>query len=89
MKINKLNTENFIKQNTNNLVISNCIITDNNAVLVDNNGFASLTNSILINNSQVITGNVNDCVLDYNWWGNVPSTLNNYITLNLTSDVDA
>ncbi len=89
LKINNLNTENFIKQNKDNLVISNCILTNNNAILVYNNGFSSLTNSILLNNSKVVDGNINDCVLDYNWWGNVPSELSNYITLNLTSDVNA
>ena len=86
LKINRLSTENFIKQNTNNLVISNCIFTNNNAVLFYNNGFTSLTNSILLNNSKIIDGNVDNCILDYNWWGNVPSDLSNYITLNLTSN---
>ena len=89
LKIDNLNTENFIKQNKDNLVISNCIFTNNDAVLVYNNGFTSLTNSILLNNSKVVDGNINDCVLDYNWWGNVPSELSKYITLNLTSDVNA
>ncbi len=89
LKIDNLNTENFIKQNKNNLIISNCIFTNNDAVLVYNNGFTSLTNSILLNNSKIVDGNINDCVLDYNWWGNVPSELSNYITLNLTSDVNA
>ena len=89
LKINNLNTENFIKQNKNNLIISNCIFTNNNAVLVYNKGFTSLTNSILLNNSKIVDGNINDCVLDYNWWGNVASDLSNYITLNLTSDVNA
>ena len=89
LKISNLNTENFIKQNKDNLVISNCIFTNNAAVLVHNSGFTSLINSILLNNSKIVDGNINDCVLDYNWWGNVPSDLSNYITLNLTSDVNA
>jgi len=89
LKINNLNTENFIKQNKNNLIISNCIFTNNNAVLVYNKGFTSLTNSILLNNSKIVDGNINDCVLDYNWWDNVSSELSNYITLNLTSNVNA
>ena len=89
LKISNLNTENFIKQNKDNLVISNCIFTNNAAVLVNNSGFTSLTNSILLNNSKIVDGNINDCVLDYNWWGNVPSDLSNYITLNLTSNVNA
>ena len=89
LKINNLNSENFIKQNKDNLVISKCVFINNDAVLVYNNGFASLTNSILLNNSKIVDGNINDCVLDCNWWGNVPSDLGSYVTLNLTSDVSA
>ncbi|WP_296888771.1 Ig-like domain repeat protein [uncultured Methanobrevibacter sp.] len=89
LKINNLNSENFIKQNRDNLVISKCIFTNNDAVLIYNNAFASLTNSILLNNSKIVDGNINDCVLDYNWWSNVPSDLGNYVTLNLTSDINA
>ena len=89
LKIDNLNGENFIKQNKDNLVISKCIFTNNDAVLVYNNAFASLTNSILLNNSRIMDGNINDCVLDYNWWSNVPSDLGNYVTLNLTSDINA
>ncbi len=89
LKINNLNSENFIKQNKDNLVISKCVFINNDAVLVYNNAFASLTNSILLNNSKIVDGNINDCVLDCNWWGNVPSDLGSYVTLNLTSDVNA
>ncbi len=89
LKISNLNTEKFINQNKDRLVIFNCIFINNNAILVYNNGFTSLTNSILLNNSKIIDGNIDDCVLDYNWWGNVPSDLSNYITLNLTSDLDS
>lgn len=88
LKINNLNTETFIKNN-NNLIIANSIITNNNALLVQNNGVATISNSILLNNSKIIQGN--DANLDYNWWGNsIPNlNINKYLTLNITSDVDA
>ena len=88
LKINNLNTETFIKNN-NNLIISNCILTNNNALLVQNNGAITISNSILLNNSKIIQGN--DANLDYNWWGNSIPNLNisKYLTLNITSDVDA
>ena len=90
LKINDLNTDIFIKQNNNNLIISNCILTNNAGSLVQNNGFTTIANSILLNNSNILQGN-NNYVLDYNWWGNsIPDlNINNYITLNLTSDVSA
>lgn len=91
LKINNLNTGTFITQNTNNLLISNCIFTNNDALLVYNSGFTSISNSILLNNSKIIKGNINNCVLDYNWWGNTVPDLNisKFATLNLTSDVNA
>ena len=89
LKINDLNTDTFIKENTNTLLISNCIITNNAGLLVQNNGFATISNSILLNNTKVIQGNNAD--LDYNWWGSQVPDLNidKYVTLNITSDVDA
>ena len=89
LKINNLNTDTFIKENSNNLVISNCIITNNAGLLVQNNGFATVTNSILLNNSNMVQGNNAD--LDYNWWGNsLPNlNINKYVSLNITSDVSA
>ncbi|WP_410319930.1 Ig-like domain repeat protein [Methanobrevibacter sp.] len=90
LKINNLNTDTFIKQNNNNLCISNCIIINNNALLVYNNGFTTIVNSILLNNSNVLQGNGN-YVLEYNWWGNSAPDLNinKYATLNITSDADS
>ncbi len=90
LKINNLNTDTFIKQNNNNLIISNCIITNNNGLFVQNNGFATIVNSILLNNSNIVQGNSN-YVLDYNWWGDsLPDlNINKYITLNIISDVGA
>ena len=91
LKINNLNTGTFITQNGNNLLISNCIFTNNNALLVYNSGFTSISNSVLLNNSKIIKGNVNNCILDYNWWGNTVPDLNisKFATLNLTSDVSS
>ena len=89
LKINNLNTDTFIKQNSNNLLISNCIITNNAGLLVQNNGFATIANSILLNNTNIIQGN--DADLDYNWWGSQVPNLNidKYATLNITSAVSA
>ncbi len=90
LKINNLNTDTFIKQNNNNLIISNCILTNNNGLVVQNNGFTTIVNSILLNNSNIVQGNSN-YVLNYNWWGNsLPDlNINKYITLNITSDAGA
>ncbi len=89
LKINNINKDTFIRQNADNLVISNCIITNNARLLVQNNGFTTITNSILLNNSNIIQGNNAD--LNYNWWGTALPDLNinKYITLNLTSNVNA
>ena len=90
LKINKLNSNIFINQIKNSLSISHCIFTNNNGVLVNNRGFVSITDSILLNDSQIITGDVNNINADYNWWGNTQPDLNinKFITLNITSNVD-
>ena len=90
LKINNLNSNIFINQIKNSLSISHCIFTNNDGVLVNNNGFTSIRDSILLNNSQIITGNLNNINVDYNWWGNsIPNlNINRFITLNITSDVD-
>ncbi|WP_405307085.1 Ig-like domain repeat protein, partial [Methanobrevibacter sp.] len=56
------------------IVISKSIFTNNNLIVM-NNGFTSIQDSILLNNTEVIQGSSN-YVLDYNWWG---STLENQI----------
>jgi hypothetical protein len=56
------------------IVISKSIFTNNNFIVI-NNGFTSIQDSILLNNTEVIQGSSN-YVLDYNWWG---STLENQI----------
>ncbi|WP_405287182.1 Ig-like domain repeat protein [Methanobrevibacter sp.] len=89
LKINNLNADTFIKQNTDNLLISNCILTNNDALLVQNNALTTIVNSILLNNSNILRGN--DANLDYNWWGSsLPNlNINKFVTLNITSNVDA
>ena len=91
LKINNLNSNIFINQIKNSLSISHCIFTNNGGVLVNNGGFASIGNSILLNNSQIIMGDVNNIDVDYNWWGNAQPNLNinMFITLNITSDVES
>lgn len=94
LNINNLISDTFIKANTN-LSIINCIFTDNQATLIDNAGFTSIKDSILLNNSKIISSeNYN---LDYNWWGstlqnsNKPADLNinNWLVLNATSNTDS
>ena len=91
LKINNLNSNIFINQIKNSLSISHCIFTNNNGVLVNNSGFVSISDSILLNNSQIITGDVKNINVDYNWWGNAQPNLNinKFITLNITSDVES
>ena len=94
LNINNLLSDTFIKGNTN-LSINNCIFTDNHATLIDNAGFTNIKDSILLNNSKIISSeNYN---LDYNWWGstlenpNKPNDLNisNWLVLNATSNVNS
>ena len=59
------------------IVISKSIFTNNNLIVM-NNGFTSIQDSILLNNSEVIQGSSN-YILDYNWWG---STFENQIKPN-------
>lgn len=69
----------------------------NNNVVVCNNNFATIRNSVLLNNSKVIDNDINDVNLNYNWWGNTlkniskPSGLNisNWIIINATCSADA
>ena len=94
LNINNIISDNFIKANTN-LSISNCIFTDNLATLIDNTGFTNIKDSILLNNSKIISSeNYN---LDYNWWGStlenpnkpIDLNINNWLVLNATSNVDS
>ena len=72
LKINNVKNV-FINQNSGNLLISNCIMTNNRGLLISNSANVSIMNSILLNNSGILEGSGN-YVLDYNWWG---STLEN------------
>ncbi|MDO5824097.1 PQQ-binding-like beta-propeller repeat protein [Methanobrevibacter sp.] len=90
---NNCNVSAIIDADNVNIVKS--IFTNNN-VVVYNNGFASIENSILLNNSKVIDNNVDNIDLNYNWWGNTlnniskPTNLNinNWLYLNASSDVN-
>ena len=72
--------------------ITKSIFTNNN-LIVYNNGFTTIKNSILLNNTQIIDNNLDSIDLDYNWWGNTlnniskPSNLNinNWLILNATT----
>ncbi|MEE1335459.1 Ig-like domain repeat protein [Methanobrevibacter sp.] len=74
------------------IVISKSIFTNNNFIVI-NNGFTSIQDSILLNNTEVIQGSSN-YVLDYNWWGSTfenqikPNNLNitNWLILKAVSD---
>lgn len=78
-----------------NVDIVKSIFTNNN-VVVYNNGFVNVKNSVLLNNTKIIDNNVDGYVLDYNWWGNTLNNLskpsnfniNNWLILNATSNVD-
>ena len=71
--------------------ITRSIFTNNN-LIVYNNGFTTIKNSILVNNTKVIDNNLTNIDLDYDWWGNTlnnvskPSDLNinNWLVLNAT-----
>ena len=65
----------------------------NNQVISSNNGFTSITDSILLNNTLIIAENLDNAVLDYNWWGNTLNNvskpcnlnINNWLVLDATS----
>ena len=69
----------------------------NNYIISLNDGFTSITNSILLNNSKIVDKNIENIILDYNWWGNTlddisrPTSLhvNNWLVLNATSSMNS
>ena len=79
-----------------NVNITKSIFTNNN-VLIYNNGFTTIRNSILLNNTKIIDNKLDAIDLDYNWWGNTlnnvlkPQNLNinNWLILNATSVKDS
>ena len=76
-----------------NVNITKSIFTNNN-VLIYNNGFTFIRNSILLNNTKIIDNNLGNIDLDYNWWGNTLNNIskplnlniNNWLVLNATSN---
>ena len=84
----------FEDNNVDNLIyssnseITKSVFVNNLGFIVYNDGFANITNSILINNNQIIGGDVDNVDVDYNWWGNsIPNlNINYYLTLNIISD---
>lgn len=72
-------------------IVSKSIFTNNGGVIVYNNGFTSINDSILLNNTKIIEGNTNNVSLEYNWWGDALPNLNisKYVTLNGTASVYA
>ena len=77
--------------NSSNAEITKSIFVNNSGAIVYNNGFVKITNSILLDNNQIIANNIEDVDVDYNWWGNTLPDLriNNYLTLNVTSDKES
>ena len=79
-----------------NVNITKSIFTNNN-VLIYNNGFTFIRNSILLNNTKIIDNNLGNIDLDYNWWGNTLNNIskplnlnvNNWLVLNATSNKNA
>ena len=95
MNINNLSSNQFIKQESGNLIINNCIFANNDGLIIGNSGFTTITNSILLNNTNLINVNAN-YNFDYNWWGNTLENfqdksfekINNWLVLNATSNVN-
>ncbi|PWB88283.1 Ig-like domain repeat protein [Methanobrevibacter thaueri] len=95
ININNLSSSQFIKQESGNLIINNCIFANNDGLIIDNSGFTTITNSILLNNTNLINSGAN-YNFDYNWWGNTLENfqddpfekINNWLVLNATSNVD-
>ena len=79
-----------------NVSIVKSIFTNNN-VIVYNNAFVAIQNSVLLNNSKIIENNLENINLDYNWWGNTLNdfskptdfNINNWLVLNASSSVNA
>ncbi len=93
LNINNLKSNKFINMNKGNLLISNCIVINNDVLLFENNGSVCVKDSILLNNSRIVEG-TGSYILDCNWWGStlenpdkpVDLNINNWIVLSLTAD---
>ena len=67
-----------------NVNITKSIFT-NNKLIIYNDGFTSIKNSILLNNTKVIDNNLNNIDLDYNWWGNTLNNVSKPLNLNINA----
>ena len=67
-----------------NVNITRSVFTNNN-LIVYNNGFVAIKNSILLNNTQIIDNNLNNVNLDYNWWGNTLNNISKLLDLNINN----
>ncbi len=78
-----------------NVNVVKSIFTNNN-IVVYNNAFTCIKNSILLNNTKIIDNNLENINLDYNWWGNTQNNIskptdfniNNWLVLNATSSIN-
>ena len=81
--------------NSNNLTIINSFIINNNGVIFTN-GYVHVKNSILLNNTKFIDGNLENSNLNSNWWGNILENINtmpidnvdDWLVLNITSSTN-
>ena len=64
--------------------IAKSIFTNNNLV-VFNNGFVTIRNSVLLNNTKIIDNNLENFDLDYNWWGNTLNNVSKPLNLNINN----
>ena len=95
INVNNLCSSQFIKQQSGNSIINNCIFENNDGLIINNSGFTTITNSILLNNTNLINNGAN-YNFDYNWWGNTLENfqnkpfekINNWLVLNATSNVN-
>lgn len=77
---------------SNSIRITNSIIQNTNGLVINSSALTTISNSILLNNTNFINGN--DYDFDYNWWGSTwenfqdkPfSNINNWLVLNATSN---
>ncbi|MBR2558332.1 MAG: Ig-like domain repeat protein, partial [Methanobrevibacter sp.] len=86
----------FIKQDSGKSVEISKIIFKNNYVntLFDVISFLNVSSSIIINNSGIVSPNLEDADLDFNWWGNTKENydvkpnpmVNNWLFLNISAD---
>lgn len=64
--------------------ITKSILT-NNKLIIYNNGFTTIKNSVLLNNTKVIDNNLANINLDYNWWGNTLNNISKPLNLNINN----